>query len=330
MDEKKTEVSTWAYSDGSLMLRIDGEMSPEIENVLTMIPFDGLDVGEGVGSFECLVPFSQKIKWLHAPAVASSLGLDKLQFIERIIYISHVPVPPVDYSLLPRLKSLRCNIAELIPAKYLNHPHVERMDIEGIKATDMKFLSDAKNLGALRIVKSPIKSLDGIDNLSNLRELRLILIRALNDISRLSNLTQLEILEFDKTPNVIDISPVYELRNLRYLFIDASKAKQNNLNWIRNMPSLECAGIWVETEVIDWNVFAEHPRLYDIIFYTTKNFVAESDEEIIAVLTASGRHVNKLTRFPKAAFPAFRIEFVPPQDIVNPKPQHTYQNHLLL
>ena len=236
--------------------------------------------------------------------------------------------PPFDYRRLPRLKSLVCDVASELLPEYLNHPNIERLDLEGTKAKDLTFLRDAKHLRALRLSASPIRALTGFEELDGLRELRLILTRSLSEISALRSAAQLEALELDKTPKITDISSIYGLRNLRWLFINASQAKQRDLNWIRNMPRLECAGIWIETETVDWSVLAEHPRLYDIVFYTTKGFSPGSDEDILAKLSADGRRVKALTRYPRAIFPGFRVEFAPPSDVARPEPHFVYQNHL--
>ena len=323
----ESEARTWQDAKGGTILQIDGAWSGEVERALQSASFDGLKVGRGLKSFERLAPFAQKIRWLHSPSVKSSAGLEKLEYVEKITYIGSMHEPPFDFRRLPRLKTLVSNGVDITP-EYLNHPGIERLDIEELEVKDLKFLSAAKRLRALRLSDSPIETLDGVGNLPELRELRLIVAHSLRDVSTVSRATRLEALEFDEARKLLDVAAVHGLTGLRWLFIEADKGAQNDLSWIRNMPRLECAGLWLETKSVDWDILARHPRIYDIVFYTTRGFAAGTDEELTARLSAGGRSVKSLRRFPKARFPGFQVEFTPPLDVKQAKPHYAYQNHL--
>jgi len=96
------------------------------------------------------------------------------------------------------------------------------------------------------------------------------------------------------------------------------------------MPKLECASIFVETKIIDWSIFAKHPRLYDVSFYSNHDFLCEPQEDIIKKLSAHGKQIKSFKKFTKSKFPSFSIEFIPELDIQNPAPQHSFRNQLLL
>ena len=96
-----------------------------------------------------------------------------------------------------------------------------------------------------------------------------------------------------------------------------------------NMLKLTCAAIRVETETINWEIFAAHRRLYDIAITAQIGTVFPSNSAITEILNSNGKVVKALTIFPKAKVPTCRIEFVPESDIINPMPQHVYQNHLI-
>ncbi len=324
-----TYFDKWIDSDGATVLRVGGGWSTDIEDALKTIPFDALTIGPGMqGGFCDFEPHAGKIHWIKGANVHASFGLEKLEFLERIDLFDVVPEPIFDYRRLTRLRALTCSNAARIPVKYLNHPSVELLDVHGLKLKEFDSLIDAVNLRAVRLVATPIRSMDGIAALNKLVELRVIQARSLEDISALSLAASLEILELDKTPNISDISAVYGLTNLRRIYIDGRKARQKDLSWIGNMPKLESASIFVETETIDWSVFSEHPCLYDIIFYTNRDYLPESDEEIIKRLSSSGRRVKSLKRYPKGPCPAFGIEFFPNLDIENPFPQSAFRTNL--
>jgi hypothetical protein len=325
--EKGSEARVWKDAKGATILRIDGTWCREIEHALKTVAFDGLEVCRGRGSFEGLAPFADKIRWLHGPTVESTAGLEKLVHVERITYIGTMHEPPFDYRRLPRLKSLTGNGVDITP-EYLNHPAIERLDVEELEVKDLKFLSDAKRLRALRLAASPIATLAGAENLPELRELRLIVAHSLRDVSALRGAPHLEALELDEAHQLVDVSAVHGVTGLRWLFIESDNGTQSDLSWIGTMPRLECAGLWLETKSVDWDVLARHPRIYDIVFYTTRGFSAPSDAELTARLSAGGRSVKSLARFPKARFPGFRVEFAPPLDVKQAKPHYAYQNHL--
>ena len=315
---------TWEHGSGARILRIDSAWSKEVERALETVPFDGLEVGSGLESYERLASFAEKIRWLHCPSVKSPAGLEKLENLERITYPGTAHKRAFDYRRLPKLKSLTCDF-DLKP-EYLNHPSLERLDVEGLKVKDLKFLSGAKRLRALRLSDSPLQSLDGLESLPELHELRVILGHKLGDVSALRRAEQLEALELDEARKLTDISAVHGLTNLRWLFVDAAKAKQRDLAWLARMPRLECAGLWLETKNVDWGVLARHPRLYDIVFYTTPG-IKDEELRVRTQLAAGGRQLKTLTRFPRAALPGFRVEFVA-RDVVDPKPHWAYQNNL--
>jgi hypothetical protein len=322
------EVETWKHRSGATVLRVDGGWSDDMAQAIRSESFDGLEVCAGMGSFQGLGAEADKIRWLHAPAVESSVGLETLEQVERITLLREVPQPAFDFRKLPKLRLLESDSGVLLHAPFLNHPALEVLSLDGLAVKDMTFLADARRLRALQLKGSPLKSLTGLEHCAGLTELHVARSRALTDISAVAGLSELEIVEFDGTPNIADISAVYGLKKLKCLLVESHKAKPRDLEWLRGIERLECASIRVESAVIDWRVFAEHPRLYDVTFFTSKEFVSGSDAEILAQLQSAGRTVKTLTRYPKDKFPAFRIEFVPPPDIEKPMPFTWYQNAL--
>jgi hypothetical protein len=320
--------SSSRIADGSTILRIEGPWDKSIANAIETLQFDGLQVDESIGSYEHLIPFASKIKWLFGPSLINAGGLSKLTCIEKVTLLGGVNLD-FDYRVLPQLKSLHISrVMTPFPVQYLNNPSLERLAIEGLKVKDLRFLGDCAKLRALKLTSSPIQSMAGIENLLDLRELKILQNRSLADISHLSNGLQIESLEIEDTAKVLDISPLYGLVNLRWLYINSKKANQRDLSWLSKMPQLECAEVMIETAEIDLNVFAEHPLLYDIAFYSNRNFVIGSDDEIATTLSRCGRKVKKISRYPKDLFPAFAFEFQPAEKIVKPMPRHVYKTNL--
>jgi len=308
-------------------LRISGAWSAEAGAAIMHKTFDALEFGGQ--DFLPLAPHAEQIKWLWGLGDGSSVGLEALQYLERVDAHGDAREPAFDWRQLPRLRSFSSTAAHFIKPETLNHPALELLDLNGLKAKNIGFLSAAAKLMALRLVQVPIQTLAGLEATPALKELRLLHCSSLKDIAGLSHVTDLEILELAKTPKIADISAIYALHNLRLLYVDGRKARQPDHCWLLQMPKLECAGLYIETESIDWDIFARLPRLYDLAFYSNHDFVAESDEAIIAKLSAHGKTVRSLRRFPKDRFPAFMIEFVPPADIAKPMPQHAYTINMI-
>jgi hypothetical protein len=291
--------------------------------------YDAIEPKSALGSFEPLLEFADRVRWLYYPDVESSAGLEQLTAVRRITFGDELPKPKFDLRRLPELRVVQCPDASSLEARCLNHPKLRYLDLESLKASDLAFLSEASELSALRLRRCALTSLRGCEKLGALRELRLLGAKKLEDISDIGAAQQLEILEIDEAKKLRDIGPLQSLTNLRYLFVEAEQAMQPDLVWFSNMPGLECAGLWVGTEQVDWSVLAHHPRLYDVVFFTREGYELPSDETLVPALQSAGKRVLTVTRFRQTARPGIRIEFEPPRDLAEPKPLSAYQNKLL-
>lgn len=293
--------------------------------------FDAVELASDLPDFEPLVPHADAVRWLRASAPPSTRGLERLQQLERITYVGSQAGPKFDFRQLPRLKTLECDAADLMSAKFLNHPMLERLDLNGAAVQDFTVLDRAASLRALRLARSKTRSLQGIEKLPQLRELRLLGARTLADISALAGAPQLEALEIMDAVKLADVSALRGLHRLRWLFVEAREAQQPDIGWLAGAPALECAGLWVATRSVDWSVVAAHPRLYDLSLHGSETApFADSDESLLGQLGAHGRQVRRITRYPRSKVPAIRVELVPPPDIADAKPFTSLQGQLLL
>ncbi|SFG91041.1 hypothetical protein SAMN05518865_12263 [Duganella sp. CF458] len=291
--------------------------------------YDGVEPKSALGSFEPLAEFADRVRWLYYPDVGSSAGLEKLKAVRRITFGDELPQPAFDLRQLPGLEVVQCEDASGLDKRHLNHPRLRYLDLEGLKAADLAFLSEARALAAMRLRRCALTGLKGSGTLNGLKELRLLGAKKLEDVSGLGEAGNLEIVEIGEAKKLRDINAIHSLGKLRYLFVEADQASQADLSWIGTMPRLECAGLWLETRQVDWTILAQHPRLYDIMLGTHAGFELPDDDTLVPLLQSHGRRVLKVTRFPKALRPSIRIEFVPPADLVDAKPLHVYQTRLL-
>ncbi|WP_431478123.1 hypothetical protein [Massilia eburnea] len=318
---------TLSGKEASVILRLF-EWDDACREALKQSAYDAIEPKSALGSFEPLADFSGHVHWLYYPDVESSAGLETLIAVRRITFGDELPQPEFDLRKLPQLRVLEFRGA--VPdARHLNHPRLRYLEVEDLKAANLAFLAEAKELGAMSLRRCALTSLKGCEALGGLRELRLLGAKKLEDISGVGAASEIEILEIAGAKSLRDMSAIHSLGKLRYLFVEAEESSQAGLAWLANLPHLECAGLWLETTEVDWSVLARHPRLYDIVFFAHAGFELPDDEALLSVLQAHGKRVLKVTRFPKARRPGIRIEFDPPADLAAPKPLHAYQTNLL-
>lgn len=324
----RAKLHTLSNAARTRVLRIDA-FDDSAAALLRAGGFDAVELASDLPDFEALVPHADAVRWLWASAPASTRGLERLQQLERITYTGSQAGPKFDFRQLPRLKTLECDAADAMSAKFLNHPALERLDLNGAAVPDFTVLDRAESLRAVRLSRSKTRSLRGIGKMPQLRELRLLGARTLTDISALESAPQLEALEIMDAVKLADVSALRTLHRLRWLFIEARTAVQPDIGWLAEAPALECAGLWVATQRVDWPVVAAHPRLYDLSLHGSPTAAfADSDETLPGQLTACGRQVRRITRYPRSPVPAIRVEMVPPPDIADAKPFTSLQGRL--
>jgi len=289
------------------------------------LEFDAVEAGSAINDYTGLAEYADRVKALWHCRSPSVTGLECLQAIESV-NSSHDGEQRFDYRLLKNLKTFICRDGTVIPAKYLNHPSIELLDIGHCKIESFRDLSAATRLRQLRLTACKVKSLEGIGALQAMRELRLLDGRQLVDIEEVSACPSLEVLEITGAKNLLDVSSVQALGRLKLLFLRTPGAALEELRWLSGMPELRCAVLEVPVKRIDWSVFANHPRLYDFFILSVPGGLVETDAEIASQLETSGRKVVKLTRI--KAGPAIRVELEPVAGTVDPLPNTHYQDFL--
>lgn len=289
------------------------------------LQFDAVETKSEINDYSGLAKYADQVKALWHCSSPSVAGLEGLQAVEYI-NSSHDGEQRFDYRLLKNLKTFVCRDGSVIPAKYLNHPRVELLDVGHCKIESFRNLSDATRLRQLRLTSCKVKSLEGIGALLAMRELRLLDAKQLVDIGAIAECLSLEALEITGAKKLSDVSAVQALRRLKVLFLRAPGSAFEELRWLSGMPELRCAVLEVPVKRIDWDVFANHPRLYDYFILSAPGGLVETDAEIASHLEAAGRKVVKLTRI--KAGPAIRVELEPVVGTLDPLPNTHYQDFL--
>ena len=286
--------------------------------------FDLLILSVGFENFEPLVPYAHRVKALSTFGNPSAEGLVQLQALERLRSFSL----KFDYRQLPNLIRFDTRDASVIPAKFLNHPNIERLDVAECRIEKLTALGDMARLRQLRLVATKTKSLDGVERLPALRELRLYHARALVDISALAACADLRIFTVEDSKKLADISAIRGLRQLQLLMVYSSQARLTDIDWLADMPHLRCLVLGAGVDKIDWGVVARHPTLYDIFFCATPESLVQSDDVIREHCRAAGRAVTSIQRYPK--MPGIRVQLEPPAGLEKPLSILHYQHQLNL
>jgi hypothetical protein len=305
-----SEIRILQNRDRSRLLRLEA-LDEVALNALAAGDFDGVEVTADFGGFEPLAPWQSNIRWLFAPQPTSADGLALLESLERISFVGSQLGYDFDYRRLPRLRVLECGSAAKIPAKYLDHPHLEVLDIAGGNLKDFSALPHATALRAVLLEGCKTKSLAGIGALTPLRELRLLDARSLVDLSEMAALQALEVLVITAAVKLLDTSAIQQLPRLRCLHVEAKTASVADLGFVAAMPGLEILNLWAPVERIDWPALASHPNLCQIGLQLAPGQQFDADDVIRDRFAAAARTVRTLTKF-SGASPQIKLELDPP------------------
>ena len=158
-------------------------------------------------------------------------------------------VSDIDYSRFCGLKRLGVDGAK----GHINVQHADGVVSLGLYSgfPDSKSLAGnipGRSLENLRIIESPIITLDGIEAASGLRRLELHYNRRLTDISALGKLSEtLEYLEIGVCGKIKDFSVLKELKNLKFLILKGSNILPD-ISFIREMPDLRVFHLTMNVE----------------------------------------------------------------------------------
>lgn len=141
----------------------------------------------------------------------------------------------IDLNEFPSIRSVftwEYNVANLSDAKTLQTLGIETVN------TDLRYLSDLRELDSLAVGGKQLRSLVGIENMK-LQCVCLESSKKLTDISSLEAAKDtLKLLKIEYCPNIKDFSVLSKLKNLRSLSICGSKGELNSLDFINEMPDL--------------------------------------------------------------------------------------------
>jgi internalin A len=103
--------------------------------------------------------------------------------------------------------------------------NLENMVITKYPKENINEFIGLKNLKILHIYSSKIETVDGIEKLKNLEELVLAYNRKLENIKNVKDIKSLKILRIEKCNNIKDYEFLYDLKNIKKIFIDIKEKK---------------------------------------------------------------------------------------------------------
>ena len=126
---------------------------------------------------------------------------------------------------------------KIINIDAFNQTDLEHLTISDFTEKDLSLLSDLHNLKSLSFLTARIKSLKGIENMSGLKVLSLGGVKNLIDISHLSWLQNLKYLEFNICGKLQDFSIIQELNDLEVLKLNDCK-NLASIKFVKNLMKL--------------------------------------------------------------------------------------------
>lgn len=302
----KTILST--RDDGTRVLRLFGEWTPEVESAVALDKWDMLSLfSVDWRTFEPLLPFRDKIKCLRVSGgPESSKGLDKLSGLEDLD-LDDFPKPAVDFRKLPKLRKLKVLWDRSRKTCNLANPNLEYLQVDTFGDKDLSVFSELSKLVSLDIRQGSLQSLSGIENLHSLRSLYLIRLRNFIDISGLEACGGLEVLDCRFLPKLSDVEAVRMLARLKSLELDAENASLSDLKFLGSMPDLERLMLTVQAGDIDWHLIANHPSLKSIAITAHAEY-GQSDGDIEEILNSGDSQPSKFQRL-NGVIPGFVVEW---------------------
>lgn len=321
------ELDVLADAARTRILRIE-QFDEQADGLLRAGGFDAVELRSGCADFRGLAPHAAAIRWLRCCEPQGLDGLELLTEVRRVTFTGSQAAWGFDYRRLARLRQLDADEAGDLQAEWLGHPQLQRLDLAGGRIKDLTPLAPARSLAAARFLGCKMRSTNGVQGLTALRELRLLEARTLVDLSGLDQCSELQVLEISEAVKLAELQPIVALRKLRWLFVDARAAQWPSLDWVAQMPSIECLALWSPIQRVDLGLIAAHPRLYDVLLQVPAAAALPTDEDIRAAFAGASRTVKQVHRYPKAKVPTFRLELSPPAGLAHVQPLPTHQQRL--
>jgi len=321
------ELDVLADAARTRILRIE-QYDEQVERLLAAGGFDAVELRPGCPDFRGLVPHAPAIRWLRGCEPAGLDGLERLTEVRRITFTGSQAAWNFDYRRLPRLRAIEADEAGGLKPETLGHPQLQRVDLVGGTVKDLTPFAGAAALAALRLLACKTRSTQGVQRLPALRELRVLEARALADLAGLEGCGGLEVLELSEAAKLTDLRPVTALHRLRWLFVEAKAALWPDLDWVAQMPGLECLALWSPVQRLDLGVIASHPRLYDVLVQVPAGVELPGDDALRDAFAQAPRVLKHIHRYPKAKAPTLRLELGPPADLARALPTASLQRRL--
>lgn len=260
-------------------------------------------------SLEILEPCSSKLKKLLLQHTDTSfVGIEKLfEMVEfKADVVSRKPFPefgkaknlekcflywskgydvePFGHGLftLPKLSDLTL--------RHWTQPTCKQIAMLGLEKLDLR--------------QGVLTTLDGLEQCSDLKVLSLAYLPKLEDIARIESLRKLEEVHVENCKNIVDLTPLTRLPNLRKLHVEKTGASFLNLDGFSNAKQLESICISAEVKDIDWTVLFNHPSL-DSAIISTHDGYAVPDSAILEIAKIAKRKIIGFHRTGTKKRPSF-------------------------
>lgn len=321
------ELDVLADAARTRILRIE-QFDDQATALLRSGGFDAVELRPGCPDFHGLVPHAASICWLRCCEPQKLDGLERLTEVRRLTFTGSQPAWDFDYRRLPKLREFDADEAGGLKPVTLGHPQLRRLDLAGGQVKDLTEFAGANELVALRLVGCRTRSTEGVQALPALQELRLLETRALVDLSGLGRAANLRVLEIAEAAKLAELQPITALHRLQWLFVEAKAGHWPDLDWMDQLPDLECLALWSPVQRLDLGRIASHPRLYDVLIQVPASAGLPGDEAIRAAFAGAARALKQVHRYPKAKVPTLRIEIAPPEGLTHPRPLSALQQRL--
>jgi len=183
----------------------------------------------------------------------------------------------IDFNNFPKLED--CFIEWRTPTDTLfDCISMKKLCINQYKGKDTSQFSRLDNLVNLRIMNSPIRSLEGLSGLKKLKSLEVANFRKLESLKGIETLTQLEELQIHGCRKINNIEIIGELTNIKILYL-CNVGMIDNIQPLEQLKDLERFIFYEDTNIVDGDLtpLTKLPKLNYVAYQHRKHYSHKRD-----------------------------------------------------
>jgi len=256
-------------------LVVTSKWNKEYENYLIKHNIKELNLNYARGWIEEDIYFLKEIHFLEGLSItAFEINISQINDLHalRTLSLSTFSNSEIDFNNFPNLEDCFLEWRSKTESIF-NCITLKRLCINQYKGKDTSQFARLTNLNNLRILNSPIRSLEGLASLKKLVSLEIANFRKLESLKGIETLTQLEELQIHGCKKIDNIELLARLTNLKILYL-CNVGMIDNIKPLLNLKELEQFIFYEDTNIADGDLtpLTKLPKLNYVAFQNRKHY----------------------------------------------------------